>query len=271
MAIALNQLEAGPGWRVFDVVCDHGPGDRAFMERHAAVSIAAVTQGSFQYRTAAGSATMVPGSLLLGNAGACFECGHDHARGDRCLAFHFEPACFERLMGGVPGVRSATFPVSNLPPLDALARLFADAVAARDERDADPLAEIAVRLAGAVGRVLSDGRRHARRPSVRDERRITRAVRRIESCAHERLTLDRLAEEAAMSPYHFLHTFRRVTGTTPHQLVLRTRLQRAAARLRQGAEPVSTIAYDAGFNDLATFNRRFLKLMGATPSAFRAA
>jgi AraC-like DNA-binding protein len=34
---------------------------------------------------------------------------------------------------------------------------------------------------------------------------------------------------------------------------------------------VSTIAYDAGFNDLATFNRRFLKLMGATPSAFRAA
>jgi AraC-like DNA-binding protein len=73
-----------------------------------------------------------------------------------------------------------------------------------------------------------------------------------------------------MSPYHFLHTFRRVTGTTPHQFLLRTRLHRAALRLRQSADQISSIAFEAGFNDLATFNRRFRRLMGVTPSVYRA-
>jgi AraC-like DNA-binding protein len=73
-----------------------------------------------------------------------------------------------------------------------------------------------------------------------------------------------------MSPYHFLHTFRRVTGITPHQFVLRTRLHRAAKQLRQSDEQVAVIALDAGFNDLATFNRRFRRLMGVTPSVYRA-
>ena len=62
-----------------------------------------------------------------------------------------------------------------------------------------------------------------------------------------------------------------MTGLTPHQYVLRTRLHRAAVRLKTSREPVSTIAYDAGFNDLATFNRRFRKVMGCTPGAYRGA
>jgi AraC family transcriptional regulator len=110
-----------------------------------------------------------------------------------------------------------------------------------------------------------------RRPSMRDERRITMAVRQIEAQADERLGLNALARGAAMSPYHFLRTFRQVTGMTPHQYVLHTRLQRAAQRLRASVVPVSMIAFEAGFNDLATFNRRFRRLIGVTPSAFRAA
>jgi len=73
-----------------------------------------------------------------------------------------------------------------------------------------------------------------------------------------------------MSPYHFLRTFRQVVGVTPHQFILRTRLNRAAVRLRRSSESVSTIAFEAGFNDLSTFNRRFRRVMGASPSAYRA-
>jgi AraC family transcriptional regulator len=94
-------------------------------------------------------------------------------------------------------------------------------------------------------------------------------VRRIEADAHEPLTLTALARAAGMSPYHFLRTFRHVTGTTPHQYVLRTRLMRAAVRLNSSAKTVSEIAYAAGFNDLSTFNRRFRKLMGANPAHWR--
>ena len=73
-----------------------------------------------------------------------------------------------------------------------------------------------------------------------------------------------------MSPYHFLRTFRQVVGMTPHQFVLRTRMHRAAVRLRRSDAPVSAVAFDAGFNDLSTFNRRFRRLMGVSPSVYRA-
>ena len=73
-----------------------------------------------------------------------------------------------------------------------------------------------------------------------------------------------------MSPYHFLRTFRQVAGMTPHQYVLRTRLHRAAVRLRRTDDAISAIAYDAGFNDLSTFNRRFRRVMGSSPGLYRA-
>ena len=268
MAITADILASGRGWRVHDVVCDSGPRDGSFVEQHNGYSIAAVTRGSFQYRGSSGSATLVPGSVLLGNHRACFECGHEHAQGDRCLSFRFEPAHFECLMDEIDA-GAKNFSQPSLPPVPELARLFADAELARDERDAVALEEISVRMVGAVVDVLSTSRRATRRPSARDERRITDAVRRIETRADEPWTLTRLACDAAMSPYHFLHTFRCVTGITPHQFVLRTRLHRAAIRLRQSNDQVAAIAFDAGFNDLATFNRRFRRLMGVTPGVYR--
>ena len=116
---------------------------------------------------------------------------------------------------------------------------------------------------------LAGVRRVVQRPSRRDERRVTDALRRIEAQAPEQLTLADLARVAAMSPYHFLRTFRAVMGMTPYQFVLRTRLHRAAVRLRRSDASISTIAFDAGFNDLSTFNRRFRRLMGASPRAYR--
>jgi AraC family transcriptional regulator len=269
MAISAQSLASGPGWSVYDVACDHGPRDRAFVEEHAEATIAAVTQGSFQYRTQAGSAMLVPGALLLGNAGSCFECGHEHAQGDRCLAFHFTPTFVESIAAGTPGVRNARFSCASVSPASELIGLLAEAETARDQRDAAALEELATRLAGAVLTMTASRVTSERGPSMRDERRITMAVRRIETQADERLGLNALARQAAMSPYHFLRTFRLVTGMTPHQYVLHRRLLRAAQRLRASTDPVSMIAFAAGFNDLATFNRRFRRLIGVAPSVFR--
>jgi AraC-like DNA-binding protein len=128
-----------------------------------------------------------------------------------------------------------------------------------------------LRLAGAVAAALVEtGPDAARQPSRRDERRITDVLRWIETDAHERLGLADLARQAGMSPYHFLRTFRQVVGMTPHQYVLRTRLHRAAVRLRRSNEPISTIAFESGFDDLSTFNRRFRRIVGASPGSYRA-
>jgi AraC family transcriptional regulator len=269
MALSSHLLASGPGWSVSDVVCSAGPRDRPFEERHHAACIAAVTEGTFQYRSPRGSAVLAPGAVLLGDEGSCFECRHEHAAGDRCLAFHFAPDHLETIVAAVPGARRTAFAVPRLPPLRAVMPLLAAAEVARDDGDEQELEELALRLAGAAATALSGLRRPARRPSGRDERRVTDALRRIEARSAEPLTLGDLAREAAMSPYHFLRTFRAVAGMTPYQFVLRTRLHRAAVRLRRSNASISTIAFDAGFNDLSTFNRRFRRLMGASPRAYR--
>jgi len=71
-----------------------------------------------------------------------------------------------------------------------------------------------------------------------------------------------------LSPYHFLRTFERLTGVTPHQYILRARLREAALRL---AEPgrVLDIALDCGFGDLSNFNRTFRAEFGVSPRIFR--
>jgi AraC-like DNA-binding protein len=271
MTVTSHVLASGPDWGFTDVICENGPQDRPFEEHHRQVSISAVTQGTFQYRSRQGSAVLVPGSVLLGNPGTCFECGHEHGHGDRCLAFHCTPDFLDNIASGVAGARRTSFPVSSLPPLRQLMPVLAEAEAARDNRDASAFEELAVRLAGAVIALLSQATFISRPPSLHDERRITAAVRRIEAHADERLSLRNLARDAGLSPYHFLRTFRQVAGMTPHQYVLRTRLHRAAVQLRRSGDAISSVAYDAGFNDLSTFNRQFRRVIGASPGAYRAA
>jgi AraC family transcriptional regulator len=269
MEMRVENLAAGQGWRVQDLVCSAGPQDQRYEEQHPAICIAAVMQGSFQYRTTRGAATLAPGAILLGNQGHCFECGHDHATGDRCVSFMFEPAYFATILSATPHVRSEDFAIASLPPLMALAPAVTAAELACTNSDSQRWEEISLGLAGAVVGLLADPPRTQSTPSSRDQQRIAAALRRIQAEAHLILSLTDLANDAGMSRYHFLRTFRRVIGLTPHQYILRTRLRTAAIELRQSARPILDIALDAGFADLSTFNRRFHATMGATPGTYR--
>lgn len=269
MTITSRMLASGRGWRVSDLVCTAGPADRPFEERHGTACVALVTGGGFQYRSPLGRATLVPGALLLGNEGHCFECGHDHGDGDRCLSFHFTPDFLEDVASAVPGARPA-FARSHLPPLDRLAPLVALAEAARAGADAMGLEELAVGLAGTVLAVLADTPRRALAPTTADERRAVGAARRIETAFDTALTLADLADEAGASPFHFLRSFRRAVGMTPYQYLLRTRLHRAALALGGTDRTVASVAFEAGFGDLSTFNQRFRRIMGMSPMRWRA-
>ena len=269
MALTSHLVSSGPGWRVDDVICSFGPQDRPFEEQHDTTCIAAVTHGTFQYRSTLGSAVLAPGAVLLGNRGQCFQCGHEHGIGDRCLSFRLTPNFLESVAAAVPGVRHIAFTTPRLPPDPAFLTIIAAAESARDYGDAAELEELALRLAGAVCATLAESKRTARASSRRDERRISAVLRLIEARADEPLSLSDLACAAAMSPYHFLRTFRAIVGMTPYQFILHTRLYGAAVRLRRTADSISAIAYAAGFNDLSTFNRRFARVVGLSPSAYR--
>src|SRR2546428_5633417 len=99
--------------------------------------------------------------------------------------------------------------------------------------------------------------------------RVTRTVRTIDQGPHEGLAVGSLARESGLSPYHFLRTFERLTGVTPHQYVLRARLRAAATRLATEAGKVIDVALDSGFGDISNFNRAFRTEFGASPRAYR--
>src|SRR6185437_115579 len=201
MSLSARLLASGNGWRVSDVVCTSGPRDPCYVEQHSAYSIALVTDGNFQYRTAQGSALMTPGSLLLGNEGACFECGHQHGRGDRCLAFHFTPEVFESVVSSVPGAKHLALSAPRLPPVPSVLAVLAAAQALRDDKGGpEEFRELALRVAGTVCAALNENSPLSRRPpTARDERRVAAALRRIVAQQGGGLSLDGLAAEAAVS------------------------------------------------------------------------
>src|SRR6476620_4049567 len=125
MGLTANVLASGPGWRVQDVVCTFGPHDRPFAERHHGVCVAAVTEGTFQYRSTLGSAVLAPGALLLGTDRHAFECRHEHGTGDRCLSFRLTPEFLEGVVAAIPGVRRAVFSAPLLPPHSGLLPIIA--------------------------------------------------------------------------------------------------------------------------------------------------
>jgi len=269
-----RRIAQGRGWTVQDIVCTSGPQDRPFEERHSGFSIAIVAAGSFQYRSSIGHELMTPGSLLLGNAGQCFECGHEHGVGDRCISFYYAPEYFECLAAdaGASG-SSPDFRALRLPPLRALSSLIARACAGltkNDELDV-PWEEVSIQLAAHTIQIAGGFRSDPNDAPPSAVARVTRAVRAIERHPDVTLTLGRLAQEAGLSPYHFLRTFERLTGLTPHQYVLRARLREAAIRLAdtERRAKILDIAFDSGFGDVSNFNRAFRAEFGVTPRAYR--
>ncbi|WP_162914097.1 helix-turn-helix transcriptional regulator [Taklimakanibacter lacteus] len=254
-----------------DVRCELGPQDRSFEERHDNVAIAVVLAGAFLYRSESGCSLMYPGSVLLGNAGACFECGHDHGTGDHCISFHFSRPLFEEIAASAAGSHRFRFPTTMLPAIRQLAAHVVNVEAAARRENPIYLEELSITLAESVLGLLSDDTRTCAHVSARDRRRTGDVVRHIEDNADQPLSLAGLASAAGMSKYHFLRSFRRVLGVTPYQLILNIRMRRAALALRTTSTRISAIAYEAGFGDLSTFNARFREMAGMTPQAFRKA
>lgn len=262
-------LAANAGWSVHDFVCTAGPGDRSFEEQHGGTSVAIVLSGTFSYRTSTGRELMSPGSLLLGNSGDPFTCGHEHGTGDRCISFHYSEEFLEH--AGL-GAKRRRFQVARIPATRSLSPIIASATALLPS-GAEPAVfeEVALQLVDRATR-LQDGL--APRGSSSDAAacaRVTRVLRAIEAEPEAPHTLRDMAARARLSPWHFLRCFEDLTGTTPRQYLLRTRLRCAATRLRRETTRIVDIAFDCGFGDISNFNRAFRAEFGRSPRAWRAA
>jgi AraC family transcriptional regulator len=99
--------------------------------------------------------------------------------------------------------------------------------------------------------------------------RILRALLYIQSHLDDDLRLEDVASAAAFSPYHFHRIFRGLVGETLGEHTRRLRLERAAGRLKHAGEPVTQIAFEAGFESHEAFTRAFGQRFNMSPSKFR--
>jgi AraC-like DNA-binding protein len=101
-------------------------------------------------------------------------------------------------------------------------------------------------------------------------RRMLRARDAMDRRFAEPLDVPGLARVAHTSTAHFSRQFRATFGETPHRYLQRRRVERAMELLRETDRPVTEICFDVGWGSLGTFSRTFRRIVGESPSAYRA-
>jgi len=98
-------------------------------------------------------------------------------------------------------------------------------------------------------------------------------LRRIKELIHAKmeddLSLDEMAQSVGLSTAHFARMFRKSTGETPHQFVLRQRLDRAKGMLRAPDARVLDVAVACGFKTQQHFAQAFRDVWGVSPTEYR--
>lgn len=103
-----------------------------------------------------------------------------------------------------------------------------------------------------------------------DAGRLQRVGDFIEANLGEDLTIEALANQACLSPFHFARAFKAATGVPPHRYLTARRLEKARSWIAEGQLPLAEIAFRCGFSSQASFTKWFKRLVGATPGEYRA-
>ncbi|MFZ6719252.1 AraC family transcriptional regulator [Undibacterium sp. Ji49W] len=106
-------------------------------------------------------------------------------------------------------------------------------------------------------------------PQVSYERRLSRVTNYLHEHLDEDLDLNRLAEIACMSPYHWHRIYRAIHGESVVATVKRLRLQRAATLLARSSMAIEQIAEFSGYPNLQSFTRIFASVYGLPPARYR--
>lgn len=106
------------------------------------------------------------------------------------------------------------------------------------------------------------------RAELRARLRQARAL--MDACYDQPLRLDRIAQQAHFSRFHFVRLFHRAFGLTPYQYLTRKRMEKAKTLLADGRLTVTEVCLAVGFQSLGSFSALFTRLVGQPPQRYRA-
>ena len=100
-------------------------------------------------------------------------------------------------------------------------------------------------------------------------RRLCRARERLQELHDPSPSIEEIARDLGVSPFHFIRQFEAVFGVTPHQFRIQSRLSRARHLLALGRLSVTDVCMAVGFSSLGSFSALFRHRVGETPSGYR--
>jgi AraC-like DNA-binding protein len=100
-------------------------------------------------------------------------------------------------------------------------------------------------------------------------RRLCRARELLRELSEPSPSIEELAREVRISPFHFIRQFEAVFGVTPHQYRIATRVELAKQLLAMGQHSVTDVCMEVGFSSLGSFSTLFARRVGLAPSAYR--
>lgn len=98
--------------------------------------------------------------------------------------------------------------------------------------------------------------------------KLQRTIDYIETYLAHDLSLDAIATEINMSRFYFCRLFKKSTGITPYQYLIKCRIDRAKVLLMQRKLSIADIALEVGFSNQSNFTKHFKRLVGVTPKKF---
>lgn len=98
-----------------------------------------------------------------------------------------------------------------------------------------------------------------------DRKRLNRIGEFVDAHLMERLTISRLAEVAAMSPFQFIRTFKTATGLAPHAFVTAKKMEKAKTLMLTEGTGLAAAAKRVGYSNVHHFKRLFISHFGAVP------
>ena len=85
----------------------------------------------------------------------------------------------------------------------------------------------------------------------------------------EELSIETMARNVSLSPFHFIRMFKKETGLTPHQYIMNTRISHARYLLKNTKSPIKEVCFSLGFTSESIFSATFKRKQGMSPSAYR--
>ena len=98
---------------------------------------------------------------------------------------------------------------------------------------------------------------------------LEKALYYIDKNISENFKIEKLAEEFGISKFNLIKRFKSSTNVTPHQFIIKKKLERSKNLLKEGSLSLTDVTYMLNFSDQSHFSNSFKKMYGMTPREFR--